>query len=57
MPDRNAVLAAIYDPTNNWLNVEVVAGSASGQTGGPDENGIWHNVFDKATNTIRVVFV
>jgi hypothetical protein len=57
MPDRNAVLQAVYDPANNWLNVESV-GSASGSTVGiPDENAIWHNVFDKATNTLRVVFV
>ena len=55
--DRNGVLAAIYDPTNNVLNVEVVAGPPSGSTIRHDENGAWAGAYDAATNTIRVVYV
>lgn len=52
----NGVLSAVYDPVNQQLNTTDM-GAASGNFEPTDQNGVWSNVYDPTTGTLRVVTV
>ena len=57
--DMNGVVSAVFDAANGQLSVTVLgsASTAGDTVGKKDENGVWDAVFDRSTNTLRVVTV
>jgi len=62
--EEQGALSAVFDATNRALSLQVVARVAASDaapalTPGAhmDEDGIWAQVYDPATNTLRIVEV
>ena len=59
--DANGVLTDVLLEPGSLINVEVVTGPATPAGSLPvhtlDANGVWNQVYDRATNTLRIVMV
>jgi hypothetical protein len=55
--DANGVFDRAYDKANTQLSTTQVNAATAAATSKHDANWIWDAVFDKATNTIRVVHI